>query len=308
MNIQNVASRSPKRNSDSTPVALVIVTYNSADVLPGLLDSLPDGLADVERCRVLVVDNDSHDRSADLAAAHPTQPDVIRTGRNAGYAAGINAAAKNVSDETDILVLNPDIRLLGGTVKTLQRRLHQPGTGIVVPKILHTDGSIALSLRREPSLATVWSESILGGGLATRIGTGEIVGDPRLYERGGSVEWATGAALMVSAEARRRVGPWDESFFLYSEEVDYMRRTREIGYSVDYVCEAQVTHIGGEYTRNPFLSGLMTTNRIRDYGRRHGPLRRGLFRLGVAAGAALRSPFGSVHRATLRAALTSPPM
>lgn len=302
--MQHLADRA---NGTRPPLAVVVVTYNSASVLPGLLDSLPDGLAGLEKPRVVIVDNDSTDGSPEVALAHATAPQLIRTGRNAGYAAAINAAAATLACDADLLVLNPDIRLLPGAAYRLQRHLRQqPGAGIVVPQMLDADGGISPSLRREPSLATAWSEALLGGRLCTRLGLGEIIGDAGTYARDGSVAWATGAALMIAARARRRAGAWDESFFLYSEEVDYMRRVRRCGFSVDYLHAPQVMHIGGDYKASPFLSALMTANRIRDYGRGHGKVKTALFRLAVAAGAAARSPLGPAHRASLRAALTAP--
>lgn len=288
------------------PLAVVVVTYNSAAVLPGLLDSLAAGLEGIERPHIVVVDNASHDACVETALLHPARPQVVQTGRNAGYAGGINAAALAIAPDADLLVLNPDIRLLPGAARRLQEHLARPGVGIAVPQMLRPDGSIARSVRREPSLATGWSEALLGGRLSTRLGLGEIVGDAGVYRRTGRVMWATGAALMVAAAARRRIGPWDESFFLYSEEVDYMRRARECGFAVDYLPEAQVVHIGGDYMSSPFLCALMTANRIRDYGRRHNAAQTALFRLGVVAGAAIRAPLGPAHRASLKAALTAP--
>jgi N-acetylglucosaminyl-diphospho-decaprenol L-rhamnosyltransferase len=288
------------------PLAVVVVTYNSADVLPGLLNSLEAGLNGIAQSRIIFVDNDSHDESVDIARLHPVRPEVIATGRNGGYAAGINVAAATLPADADIFVLNPDIRLHPGMARILQQELHRPGVGVVVPKILHADGTLAPSLRQEPSITTAWSESLLGGSLSARLGTGELIGKEARYEKSGPIEWATGAALMISGKARELVGFWDESFFLYSEEVDYMRRTRQAGLSVDYVSEASATHIGGDYQSSPFLSGLMTTNKIRDFGRRHGQIRTGLFRLGVAAGAALRAPLSASHRASFRAAMTAP--
>lgn len=305
MSVRHLAQYAIEQRRVSPPLAVVVVTYNSASVLPGLLDSLLKGLEGVEHPRIIVVDNDSRDASVELALDHPLKPEVIRTGRNAGYAAGINEAAKTLPAEADLLVLNPDIRLFPGTGRLLQDCLQQ-GAGIVVPQILHPNGTIALSLRREPSIVTAWSESLLGGRVSALIGTGETIADELLYRRGGKVEWATGAALMIAAHARQRVGPWDESFFLYSEEVDYMRRTRECGFSIEYACDAKVIHIGGEAASNPFLSGLLTTNRIRDYGRRHGPAKTLLFRLGVSIGAAFRAPLDPASRASLKAALTAP--
>ena len=67
---------------------------------------------------------------------------------------------------------------------------------------------------------TAWTDAILGGTFAARIGMGETIGDPTIYDRSGLIEWATGAILAVAARARHVVGDWDESFFLY------MRRGR----------------------------------------------------------------------------------
>jgi GT2 family glycosyltransferase len=285
-------------------LSVVIVTYNSASVLPGLLDSLPAGLEGVKQFETIVVDNDSADNSADTALAHAIRPRVIRIGRNAGYAAAINAAAATVRPDADLLILNPDVRLLPGAARLLVDRLGDSSVGVAVPRILAEDGTTRWSLRREPSLMTAWTEAILGGTFAARSGIGEMIGDPAIYEQGGLIEWATGAALAVAARTRRVVGDWDESFFLYSEEVDYLRRVRESGAFVAYVPQAQVVHIGREYLGNPRLSALMTANRIRYYRRYHGPLSAAVFRLGIIVGEAIRAFLGPGHRAALRAAFT----
>jgi GT2 family glycosyltransferase len=169
--------------------------------------------------------------------------------------------------------------------------------------MLSEEGHLAPSIRREPSLVTAWSEATLGGTLAARLDLGEVVRNPALYREGGPIEWATGAALMISARARLAAGDWDESFFLYSEEVDYLRRVRERGLSVIYVPQARTVHFGGDYESSPFLSGLMMANRIGDYARRHGWLATAAFRLALIVGEALRSGRGPAHRAALRAAL-----
>ena len=278
------------------------MTYNSASALPGLLDSLSTGL-EIKQFETIVVDNNSADKSVDTALAHASRPRVIRMGRNAGYAAAINAGAATVRPDADLLILNPDVRLRPGAAKLLVDRLADSSVGVAVPRILAENGTTHLSLRREPSLMTVWTDAILGGTLATRIGTGEMIGDRALYDRGGLIEWATGAILAVAGRARSIVGDWDKSFFLYSEEVDYLRRVRERGLFVAYVPQAQAVHIGREYLGNPRLAALMTANRIRYYRRYHGPLATAVFRLGMIVGEAMRSVVEPAHRATLRAAL-----
>jgi GT2 family glycosyltransferase len=289
---------------DPLSLAVVIVTYNSAEVLPGLLDSLPAGCAGIDELDVIVVDNDSRDQSVEIARNHPVGARVIETGRNAGYAAGINAATATIGKHCDVLVLNPDIRLMPGSARILCEQLSDLAVGIAVPQILTEEGELTLSLRREPSITTAWSDALLGSKIAARIGTGEIVDDPALYEKGGDTDWATGAILAIAARARLAVGDWDESFFLYSEEVDYLERIRRSGMSICYVPEAKAVHFGGEYHANPFLSALMTSNRIRYFRRHHGPISTALFRLSIVVGETMRMALGPGHRAALRAALT----
>jgi N-acetylglucosaminyl-diphospho-decaprenol L-rhamnosyltransferase len=286
-------------------LSVIIVTYNSAEVLPGLLDSLPCGLAGIDDYEVLIVDNDSGDGSVEIGRNHPVGAKAILAGRNAGYAGGINVACEHIDPRRTILILNPDIRLQPGCARALLERLAKPSVGIAVPRILHTDRTVAHSLRREPSIFTVWSDAILGTRLAAKLGIGEIVADAALYERGGTAEWATGAVLAVSAETRDAIGPWDESFFLYSEEVDYMERVRRSGRSMDYEVTATAVHIGGDYHENTFLSALMTANRIRYFRRHHGALATLIFRVGIIFGETLRYTMGPGHRAALRAALSA---
>ncbi|MGO4706482.1 glycosyltransferase family 2 protein [Microvirga sp. 2MCAF38] len=303
MSTKRQAFSSPREPRERSPVSVVIVTYNSDSVLPGLLDSLSAGLEGIGDFEIVVVDNDSRDQCVAIANAHPIRPRVIETGRNAGYAAGINAATDTIDPDRTVLILNPDIRLRPGAVRVLVDELAGPTMGIAVPRIVNEDGTIALSLRREPSIMTGWSEALLGK-LAIRMGLSEVIDDPPLYRRGGKVEWATGAALAVSARARRLAGDWDESFFLYSEEVDYLRRVRENGLSVVCVPQAEMVHIGGDYLENPRLSALLARNRIRYFRRHHGPIATALFQLSIVVGAAMRSMLGPSHRAVLHAALT----
>jgi len=286
---------------------MIIVTYNSAAVLPGLLNSLPAGLEGVKRFQAIIVDNHSEDSSVDMALAHPIRPRVIEMGRNAGYAAAINAGAQAAGADDNLLILNPDIRLLPGTACFLMDRLTDSSVGVAVPRILTEDGTTRWSLRREPSVMNAWTAAILGGTLAARIGKGEMIGDPATYDQNGLVEWASGAILAIAARARAAVGDWDESFFLYMEEVDYLRRVREHGFYVAYVPQAHAVHLEGEYNQNPRLSALLAANRIRYHRRHQGRVSTALFRLSIIVGEGLRAYRGAPgHRAAMRAALTSP--
>jgi N-acetylglucosaminyl-diphospho-decaprenol L-rhamnosyltransferase len=289
--------------SKSSKLTALIVSYNSADVLPQLLDSLWEERLEGTHLDILLVDNASSDGSVVLAAAHIAAPRIIHMGRNAGYAAAINAGLAEIPSNHPVLLLNPDIRLRPGAINTMMIAL-KDSVGIVVPRLIDPDGHLHHSIRTEPSLLTAWSEALLGGDRAARMGLGEIITNKKRYEQRGLVQWASGAALLISANARRRVGPWNESYFLYSEEVEFMQRVRAKALHILYEPSSVAVHVGGESNRDPALFSLMTLNRIRYYRERHGAFAAMLFQLAIAAGMALRLRKGQIYGPALRAALT----
>jgi GT2 family glycosyltransferase len=258
---------------DTAVVAVVIVTYNSADVLRGCLESLTDQQVDLP-C-VVVADNASKDDSIGVARAAATDLPIrtVQLGHNAGYAAAINAgiAATDLEKLDAVFVMNPDCRLRPGALGRLAAALRQPGRGIALPLMLNPDGSLQPSLRRTPTVGRAWAEAILGGNLAGRLGSlGELVMRPSEYERPGPVAWGTGAAMLLSTEMIRQIGSWDESFLLYSEETEYSLRAADRGWISWYEPSAVVEHIGGESATNPLLAALLVVNKVILFRRRHG--------------------------------------
>src|SRR5262249_15634965 len=100
----------------------------------------------------------------------------------------------------------------------------------------------------------------------------------------------------------RDVGPWDESFLLYSEETEFALRAADRGWTLWYEPAAVVEHIGGESDTNPNLSALAVVNRVRLVRSRRGPIAAAAFHLGVGCGTAVRAIGGRrTSRATLLA-------
>lgn len=292
---QREASGNATHGSTRAPLAVVLVTFNSAKILKEALDSLPAGLQGVVSCEVIVVDNASRDRSIEIALGHSIRPRVISMGRNAGYAAAINAATATIAREAAVLVLNPDVRLLPGMALLLMDEIAKPLVAIAAPMTFSEDGRLSWSLRREPSLMTAWAEALLGGSTAAKLGVGEIITYSDAYRESRKIDWASGAVLAISPGARQAVGDWDERYFLYSEEVDYCRRARELGFNVKYVAEAKAIHIGGECHQDSQLFALLTANRVRYYRRYHGMIPSMMFWTGVAVGEKLRAALGRKH-------------
>ncbi|MFB9882680.1 glycosyltransferase family 2 protein [Planobispora siamensis] len=288
--------------SQPARIAVVIVTYNSAKVLPGCLASLAEGARGTHLAEVVVADNASRDDSAAIAERAELPIRVVRTGRNGGYAAAINAGTRTLDLEAldAVLILNPDCRLRPGMLAPLSDALREPGRGIAAPRIVDPGGHVHPSLRRAPSVRGAVAEALIGGRLAGRIGTlGEVITDPLRYERPGPADWSTGAAMLVSAAALREVGPWDESFLLYSEETEFALRAADRGWTLWYEPAAVVEHIGGDAKVNPMLASLLAVNKVLLFRRRRGPVAAFAYHAAVTLGETLRALAG---RRTSRAA------
>lgn len=243
-------------------VTAVVVTYNSAHVVDGLLDSLPaalDGLS----VRTIVVDNSSTDHTLDVL--HRRSDCEVVSAPNLGYAAGINRGVAAAPGDSPILVLNPDVRLTPGSVRTMRDALTRPGIGIVGPKVVDAEGTLVPSMRREPSLTRAVGLERTGLALFS-----ERVIRPERYEHAQTCDWALGAVLLVSRECHTALAGWDESFFLYSEETDFCLRARDQGWGTWYEPAAVVTHIGGQSGVSARIHAMQILNRVRVYRRRHG--------------------------------------
>jgi len=245
-------------------LAVVIVTYNSSHDIGDLLDSLPaalDGLA----ADVVVVDNGSADGTAELVAARGDCR-VVRSA-NVGYAGGINRGVREAAPADAILILNPDARLSEHAVPPLLEALREPRTGIVVPQLRSADGALEPSLRRKPTLLRA-----LGLEKTGMAALSERVGDAAQYSHPHLVDWAQGAAVLMSRECFEALKGWDESYFLYSEETDLSLRARDLGMLTRYEPRSIVVHMGGGSGRNDTTHAMQIVNRVRLYRRRNGVL------------------------------------
>jgi N-acetylglucosaminyl-diphospho-decaprenol L-rhamnosyltransferase len=286
---------------DAVDIALIVVTYNSAPHIGPLLASVDAALGPL-RARLVFVDNASNDDTVDrLRQLAGPRAEVIVRSDNRGYAAAINAGFRHTADAPAILVLNPDVSLGAGSIPALLATSRAPGVGVVVPQMRTPGGAIYRSLRREPTVARALGAAVIGGRLAARFPHwSEIVGDHRTYLGPCDVDWATGAAMLVTRSCADATGAWDESFFLYSEETDFAHRARGAGFRIRYEPAAVVTHTGGDCMTSPRLRTMLTLSRLRYYRRRHGRVRSAAFYAAVLLNEATRGLVGD--RAALAAA------
>lgn len=280
--------------------AIVVVSYNSARHIERLLDSVP-AAAEGLRIHCFVVDNNSSDETIPILRSR-SDITVVEAGQNLGYAGAINLGRKVIDGSYPLLILNPDLVLETGAIARLYKALEDPAVGVALPMLLDDDGSLFMSLRREPSVTRALGDALFGSRLPGRPGwLSDTVRERRAYREPHDVEWGSGAAMLISAACNEAVGDWDDlRFFLYSEETDFAVRARLHGYRLRYVPEARARHEGGGSGQSPALAALMGVNRVRYYEKYHRRPSASLFRAAVALHYLIRCA-DPQHRVVLKA-------
>ena len=228
-------------------VAILIVNFRAYEALERCLVSLAPFLgADDE---VVIVDHDSDEARLRAAAVHCPRAVAIPRSDNPGFAAGVNRAAA-ASRAPHLLLLNPDTELCDAVPHRLETWLRaHPDVAVAGPRVLNLDGSIQPTARRFPGVTTViggrstWFTRRFPNNWLTRWNLHGRDADTPLV-----VDWISGACLMTPRSVFERLGGLDESFFLYSEDVDYCRRALAAGGRSVYVPIATVRHQIGAST------------------------------------------------------------
>ncbi len=231
-------------------LSVVVVTYRSKAHILTCLRSLATGVgsragtAPALEWECVVIDNDSHDGTPELVERDAPWARLVRTGANLGYAKAVNRGFAE-SRGALVLVLNPDCVWREGGIHALCAWLGtHPRCGIAAPRIVNPDASLEYSVRSYPTPFTLLFNRY---SLLTRLWPGNpwtrryLLSDwdhrtPR------SVDWASGAAMLVRRAAVAEVGGMDEAYFMFNEDVDWCRCMNLTGWSVDYVPDAEVVH------------------------------------------------------------------
>jgi GT2 family glycosyltransferase len=196
-----------------------------------------------------VVDNGSTDGSAELVRRRFPWVRLLVNHENQGFARA-NNQAMSLTRGRYLLFLNPDTQLLPESLRVLVGFLDRhPRTGAVAPQVLSPEGRIQPSCRRFPTLGAVfWEATGLDRALPKHPLFGHYLMGDWDHEGLCPVDQPMGACLMVRRRALDQIGPWDERFFLFFEEVDLCRRLKTLGWDIYFVPQAQIIHHGGHST------------------------------------------------------------
>jgi len=228
-------------------VAVVTVSYNSGKYLTDFLASTHDAAS--VPLEVVVADNASLDVPALRLVAEAHGARFVEMGRNAGYGAAVNRAVRELPAEVEwILVSNPDVVLSPGSVdRLLAAAESDPGIGAVGPAVIELDGSVYPSARRVPSLRTGLGHALFANVWPTNPWTRSYHAEDEPTGRR-PVGWLSGACLLVRADLFRRLGGFDEKYFMYFEDVDLGWRIARAGSANVYEPSVEVMHVGAHAT------------------------------------------------------------
>ncbi|GAC1537587.1 MAG: glycosyltransferase family 2 protein [Acidimicrobiales bacterium] len=271
---------------DDTPgvsdLAVVIVNYKSAALTVDCVASLrADGAVDI-----VVVDNASGDDCrARLAVA---DPDVTFVGLpdNRGYGAAANAGVARTGGRA-VVVSNPDLVVRPGTLAALAGALTS-GVGAVGPRIDRPDETRYPSARAFPSLLDAAGHGFVGLLSADNPWSRRYLRPDA--EAPGPVDWVSGAFMAVARDAWNAVGGFDESYFMFMEDVDLCWRLHRGGWGVRYEPAGRVMHLEGESRKAaPYRMIVAHHRSLLRYGWRTSTRRDRALMPIVAAGLAVRT-------------------
>lgn len=238
------------RDRVSGDLSIVIVSWNVRELLRRCLTSLQGEALGGLETEIIVVDNASSDGSVEMASSEYPLVRLLVNSTNAGFARGSNQGLRE-STGRYILLLNPDTEILGDALpKMVQFMDDHPQFGIVGPRLLDFKGDLQDSRRRFPSLPNAFFEStILQQWFPQHRLLKRFYVQDRPEDSVQEVDWLVGACLLARREAVAEVGPLDEDFFMYSEEVDWCHRMKACGWGIAYFPAAQVVHLEGQSSR-----------------------------------------------------------
>jgi GT2 family glycosyltransferase len=262
-------------SNDSNQMSVVLVAYNSRDVIVDALDSVVRVLPMAE---IIVVDNGSSDGTAEAVAGLPNVR-VVDGGGNVGFGAGVNLGVAEASGE-HVLVLNPDASLEEFSLPP--EAIGRPRFGLVAASEIRNGAAEPLLLPVLP-----WPLEI-----AYALSTWLLVPREMTLKKGrwfGRSERIDGAAFVVRTDEFRALGGMNERLFLYYEDEELTSRYRANGYDVAATGSVLVQHLRGQSSPRLHetvvawaLLSLVELVSIQ-HGHKRGRLAGGLVKLGLRA-------------------------
>lgn len=261
-------------------VVIVTITFNSEKETHACLASLEKLVTKGVEVEIVVVDNGSQNPYVLTDQEKKKGISLITTGKNLGFTGGSNAGIQyGLTRNADfIMLINNDTLVDSHLLQELLKPFANPQVGLVVPKIYFAKGhEYHIQKYKKEELGKVFWYA--GGyvdwaNVFTRHrGVDEV--DTGQYNKDENITFATGCCMLLSREALRKVGVFDERYYLYFEDGDISQRILKAGFAIVYHPDAVLWHItaaSGGGSGSPLHDYYLTRNRML-FGMQYAPLR-----------------------------------
>jgi len=223
-------------------VSIVILSYNKRSLTADCIISIQKNIPKSER-EIIVVDNASSDDSVAYIKTHFPEVKLIENSRNAGFAGGCNVGAKHAKGEY-LLFLNNDAAVSDNPLPEMVSAFTpDQKIGIVGGLLTNLNGSLQRSYGKFYTIPNVIYLLFAGE-------SGEL----RRLQSSSSREtdWVSGGFMLVKRNIFEKVKGFNESYFMYIEDMDLCYRIKKIGYKIVFTPVVKVKHIGQASTNKTF--------------------------------------------------------
>lgn len=229
-------------------IAIIILHFSHKDLTGQCLDSIAKLRTTGFILETIVVNNNPKENLESLKKKFPKIV-LLKSQKNSGFAGGNNLGIKKaLKDKADFLfILNNDTlldkNLLSSLVKTANK---EKQSGIITPKVYFAPEHEFHYDRYQPQERgkVIW----YAGGLidwqniiCSHRGVDEV--DHGQYDMLSETDFASGCAFFVKKEVFKKIGFFDENYFLYLEDVDFCQRAKKAGFKIFYEPKAKLWHI-----------------------------------------------------------------
>ena len=215
-------------------VSIIILSYNTQDLLQKCLRSIFTNLKDID-FEVIVVDNASIDKSVEMVKEKFEKVKLVKSSDNLGFAKGVNLGATNAKGEY-LLLLNSDIEIVTQSLKSLFTFLKEhKDVAVIGGKLDNADGTTSKSYGNFYELGEVWS--MLFSDHKSKI-------DSIKSDKPVEVDWVSGGFMAIKKVVFDDLKGLDPHFFMYIEDMEFCYRVHKKGLKVYYDRSIVVKHVG----------------------------------------------------------------
>lgn len=226
-------------------ISIIIVNWNTQEYLRTCLESIQTTVRGLH-VQIIVVDNASSDDSVKMVKQNFPRVLLLPQQDNLGFAAGNNEGIRSATGRY-LFFINSDVKVLDECIQRLYALLEsQPQIGLAGPQILTRDGATQRSCMSRP---TLWNTFCRTAYLDKLLHNWPFFSSLLLgywnHDTQRQVEVINGCFWAARREAIDMVGPLDERFFMYGEDVDWCTRFAQAGWEILFHPQAQAIHYGG---------------------------------------------------------------